>query len=148
VGGTLWAIALAASVLCILWRSNVLWLVNAIAFLFFIGIVLHPVVSIVDQERQLPLRELAKTAVAERKANEELIMIGFRKPSLVFYTQHHVEYIEDPKQLQPFLKQSQQTTPLIITTPKLLAQSKLPFHRYTTLKQSSVYTLVHLEKQP
>jgi 4-amino-4-deoxy-L-arabinose transferase-like glycosyltransferase len=148
MGGTLWAIALAASVLCILWRSNGLWLVNAIAFLLFIGIVLHPTVSIVDRERQLPLRELAKTAVAERKANEELIMIGFRKPSLVFYTQKHVEYIENPKQLQPYLNQSKLKTPLIITTPTLLDRTGLLPDRYQTLNQSSVYTLVHLKNKP
>jgi 4-amino-4-deoxy-L-arabinose transferase-like glycosyltransferase len=147
-GGTLWAIALAVSVLCILWRNNGLWLVNAIAFLLFIGVVLHPAVSIVDRERQLPLRELAKTAVAERKANEELIMIGFRKPSLVFYTQKHVEYIEDPKQLQSYLNQSRLKTPLIITTPTLLNRAGLLPDRYKILDQSSVYTLVHLEKQP
>jgi hypothetical protein len=122
--------------------------VNAIAFLLFIGIVLHPAVSIVDRERQLPLRELAKTAVAERKANEELIMIGFRKPSLVFYTQKHVEYIEDPKQLQPYLNQSKLKTPLIITTPTLLNRTGLLPDRYQTLNQSSVYTLVHLKNKP
>jgi 4-amino-4-deoxy-L-arabinose transferase-like glycosyltransferase len=148
MGGTLWAITLTASILCILWRSNVLWLVNAIAFLLFIGVVLHPAVSIVDQERQLPLRELAKTAVAERKANEELIMIGFRKPSLVFYTQKHVEYIEDPKQLQPHLNHSKLKTPLIITTPTLLDRTGLLPDRYKTLNQSSVYTLVQLKNKP
>lgn len=147
MGGTLWAIALIVSLLCILWRSNVLWLVNVIAFLLFIGVVLHPAVSIVDQARQWPLRELAKTAVMERKDNEELIMIGFRKPSLVFYTQRHVEYLADPKQLQPYLTQSKQTTPLIITTPQLLAQTGLPPNRYKLLNQSSVYTLVHLKPQ-
>jgi 4-amino-4-deoxy-L-arabinose transferase-like glycosyltransferase len=148
VGGTLWAIALVASILCILRRSNGLWLVNAIAFLFFIGVVLHPAVSIADRERQLPLRELAQTAVAERKANEELIMIGFRKPSLVFYTQKHVEYIEDPKQLQPYLKQSKLRTPFIITTPALLERTGLLPDRYQTLRQSSVYTLVQLKNKP
>jgi 4-amino-4-deoxy-L-arabinose transferase-like glycosyltransferase len=143
-GGMLWAVAAVAAVLCILWRSNGLWLVNAIAFLLFLSLVLHPAVAIVDQTRQLPLRELAKAAVAAQKPPQEMIMIGFRKPSLVYYTQQHVEYLEKPTQLAPYLQKSTHSGPLVITTPQLLIQTALTPRQYETLGQSGVYILVRL----
>jgi 4-amino-4-deoxy-L-arabinose transferase-like glycosyltransferase len=150
-GGVLWAVAAVAAVLCILWRSNGLWLVNAIAFLLFITVVLHPAVAIVDQARQFPLRELAKAAVIAQQASiqkpsiqQPIIMIGFRKPSLVYYTQQHVEYIELPSQLASHLKKLPHPDPLVITTPKLLAETGLKPQQYQTLAQSDVYVLVNL----
>jgi 4-amino-4-deoxy-L-arabinose transferase-like glycosyltransferase len=157
-GGVLWAMAAVAAVLCILWHSNGLWLVNAIAFLLFISVVLHPTVAIVDQARQLPLRELAKATVAAQQSSPQklidqqpIIMIGFRKPSLVYYTQQHVEYIELPSQLASHLKASNlkelpSPEPLVITTPQLLADTGLKPQQYQTLAQSGVYLLVQLQR--
>lgn len=148
-GGVLWAVAAVAAVLCILWRSNGLWLVNAIAFLLFISVVLHPAVAIVDQARQLPLRELAKAAVAaqnpqQASIQQPMVMIGFRKPSLVYYTQQHVEYLELPSQLASYLQKSPHRNALIITTPKLLSDTALTPQQYQLLVQSGVYVLVQL----
>jgi 4-amino-4-deoxy-L-arabinose transferase-like glycosyltransferase len=142
LGGIVWTIAAIVAVFCILMRKNVLWLVNAIAFLFFIMVFLHPAIAIVDQARQLPLRELAKAAVTAQRSNEEILMIGFRKPSLVFYTKQHVEYLEKPQQLEFYLKDSKAKDQLIITTPKLLSQTVLQPNQYATIAQSGVYTLV------
>jgi 4-amino-4-deoxy-L-arabinose transferase-like glycosyltransferase len=146
-GGVVWAIAAIAAVCCILLRRNVLWLVNAIAFLWFIIVFLHPAISIVDQARQLPLRKLSKAAVMIQKPKEEILMIGFRKPSLVFYTQQHVEYLEDPQKLKPYLQGSTASGQLIITTPKLLSQTHLQSNQYSTIEQSEPYTLIHLNQQ-
>jgi 4-amino-4-deoxy-L-arabinose transferase-like glycosyltransferase len=144
LGGVVWAIAAIAAVLCILMRRNALWLVNAIAFLWFITVFLHPAIAIVDQARQLPLRELAQAAVTAQKPKEEILMIGFRKPSLVFYAKQHVEYLEQPQQLESYLNRSTATGQLIITTPKLLSQTVLQPNHYTKLEQSGVYTLVRV----
>jgi 4-amino-4-deoxy-L-arabinose transferase-like glycosyltransferase len=146
LGGLVWAIAAIAAAFCVLMRRNGLWLVNAIAFLWFIIVFLHPAIAIVDQARQLPLRELAKAAVSAQKpkAKEEILMIGFRKPSLVFYTQQHVEYLEKPQQLESYLKNSTAPEPLIITTPELLSQTILRPNRYTTIAQLGVYTLIRI----
>ncbi len=148
LGGWLWAIAFIFAIACILWRTQMLWLVNAIVFLVFIGSILHPAVSIVDQERQLPLRELAKAAVAAQHNKEDLIMIGFPKPSLVFYTRQHVEYLEQPQELKSYLEKAGHPDPLIITTPKLLSQTGLQRNQYQTLKHSGVYTLVQFRTRP
>jgi 4-amino-4-deoxy-L-arabinose transferase-like glycosyltransferase len=143
-GGVLWAVAAGLAILCILLRSNGLWLVNAIAFLLFISIVLHPAVSIVDRARQLPLREMAIAAVAAHQPQQEIIMIGFRKPSLVYYTQQHVEYLEQPRELGVYLQKAARKDPLVITTPKLLADIALTPPQYQRLGQSGVYVLVRL----
>jgi hypothetical protein len=71
-------------------------------------------------------------------------MIGFRKPSLVYYTQQHVEYLEKPRELAGYLEQSVRKDPLVITTPKLIADTVLTPQQYQTLGQSGVYILVHL----
>jgi 4-amino-4-deoxy-L-arabinose transferase-like glycosyltransferase len=143
-GGMLWAIAAVLAILCVVWRSNGLWLVNAIAFLLFISIVLHPAVAIVDGARQLPLRKMAKAAVVAQQSQQEIIMIGFRKPSLVYYTQQHVEYLEKPRELGTYLQKAPRKDPLVITTPKLLADTALTPPQYQTLGQSGVYVLVRL----
>jgi 4-amino-4-deoxy-L-arabinose transferase-like glycosyltransferase len=148
-GGMLWAVAAGLAILCILWRRNGLWLVNAIAFLLFISMVLHPAVAIVDRVRQQPLREMAKAAVAaqthqQAHTQQPIIMIGFRKPSLVYYTQQHVEYLEKPRELGVYLERAVHKDPLIVTTPKLLADTTLTPQQYQTLGQSGVYVLVRL----
>jgi 4-amino-4-deoxy-L-arabinose transferase-like glycosyltransferase len=144
LGGSLWAIATGLSLLCILWRSNALWLVNAIAFLLFIVTFLHPAIAVTDQVRQQPLREMARYAVRAQKPGEAIIMIGFTKPSLVFYTQQHVEYLETPNQLQPYLAKAKAPSYLVITTPKLLAETNLKPRAYQELNKAGVYTLVRL----
>ncbi|HEY9826555.1 MAG TPA: glycosyltransferase family 39 protein, partial [Stenomitos sp.] len=145
-GGILWATATLVGVACVLKRSNALWLVNTVVMILFIGTVLHPAIAIVDEARQLPLRELAQVATTIKRPQEDLIMIGFRKPSLVYYAKTHVVYLEEPSQLQPFLEQSDHTEPLILTTPKLLGKTGLTSQDYQTLKQASVYTLVRLHE--
>jgi 4-amino-4-deoxy-L-arabinose transferase-like glycosyltransferase len=143
-GGLVLLSATAAAVLCILLRSRMLWLVNMIAFLLFIIVLLHPAVAIVDQTRQQPLRELAKAAMAVQKPREEILMIGFRKPSLVYYAQQHVTYLERPQQLSTYLSQTNASGQLIITTPKLLSETALKPQQYQKVQQSGVYTLVRL----
>jgi 4-amino-4-deoxy-L-arabinose transferase-like glycosyltransferase len=144
MGGSLWAIATILAILCILGRSNALWLVNAIAFLLFTITFLHPAIAITDQVRQQPLREMASHAIHVQKPGEAIVMIGFTKPSLVFYTQQHVEYLEKPDQLPPYLAQAQAPGYLLITTPNLLAEASLKPRTYQELRQAGVYTLVRL----
>ena len=61
-----------------------------------------PVATIADSQRQLPLRQLAETIQIEQQPDETIAMVGFMKPSLVFYTQEPVLYTYNPaaKKLQ------------------------------------------------
>lgn len=96
-GATVWGAAAAAGLLLLLARRvRWLWAVSAAAFAVFTITSVLPVAAIADSQRQLPLRQLAQTAVEQRQPDETLAMVGFMKPSLVFYTQQSVLYIYSP----------------------------------------------------
>ena len=59
---------------------------------FFHLLVLLPMFGLVDNLRQLPLRNVSRLLVASQKPNEALIMVGISKPSLHFYTRQVVLY--------------------------------------------------------
>ncbi len=148
LGGLLWFIAADCAILCILARSNALWWVNTAAVIVLFGAVLHPAVQIVDQARQAPLRAIAQDATAAQRPGEELVTGGFWKPSLVFYAQQPITFIEDPQKLVPYLAQSPAPGHLIITTPKLLNQSGLPTTHYERLGQQGIFELLREQRSP
>ena len=55
-------------------------------------IALVPMIQLGDRVRQLPVRQIAKQVVEQRRAGEPLAMIGVLKPSLHFYTGQVVVY--------------------------------------------------------
>ena len=83
-------IALLAAVLLRLQRG---WLLaQQLALTAFAVTALQPLVVLGDRVRQQPLRRIAAAAVAERRADEPLAMVGILKPSLHFYTDQVVIY--------------------------------------------------------
>jgi len=54
----------------------------------------HPFVTEIDRLRQQPLRELAETIAAIRQPDEPVVMLGFEKPSLVFYLRDGVTFLD------------------------------------------------------
>ena len=102
-GAIVWAIATLVGIgLLLLQRVRWIWGVSFMAFLVFTGVSILPVATIADSQRQLPLRQLAETIETLQQPNETIAMVGFMKPSLVFYTQQPVLYIYNPasEQLQ------------------------------------------------
>ncbi|MEM7794164.1 MAG: glycosyltransferase family 39 protein [Cyanobacteria bacterium P01_C01_bin.118] len=75
-------------------RVRWMWAVSFIAFLAFTAVSILPVATIANNQRQLPLRQLAQTI--RQQPDETLAMVGFMKPSLVFYTQRPVLYVYNP----------------------------------------------------
>jgi 4-amino-4-deoxy-L-arabinose transferase-like glycosyltransferase len=142
IGLWLWGVAAVLGVIAVLMRSHLLILINLIAFILFIALVLHPAIAIVDAERQLPLREMATAAVELRQPNEAIAMLGFRKPSLVFYTQQPVDYLETQAQLQSYQAEHRNQKYLLISTPKLMQKAGLTVEPVQVLKESGVYQLV------
>ncbi|MBE9065639.1 glycosyltransferase family 39 protein [Leptolyngbya cf. ectocarpi LEGE 11479] len=102
-GSLVWCLATLAS-LGLLLRRQVrwVWAVSAGAFALFTLVSILPVAAIADAQRQLPLRQLAETIQTEQQPDETLAMVGFMKPSLVFYTRRPVLYVYNPdsEQLQ------------------------------------------------
>ncbi len=60
--------------------------------LLFQMLVLVPMISLGDQVRQAPLRQVAKLLVSSKKPFEALAMVGTQKPSIHFYTGEVIIY--------------------------------------------------------
>lgn len=96
-GSIVWGLATLAGLGLLLARKvRWVWAVSFIAFVAFTAVSILPVAAIADSQRQLPLRQLAKTIQTEQQADETIAMVGFMKPSLVFYTQRPVLYVYNP----------------------------------------------------
>lgn len=106
LGGS--AIALAAVLLgSFLWlrhQTRWLWLVNIVAILALLLFTLMPAMILVDSQRQLPLRQLSQVVKQGVQPNERVIMVGYSKPSVVFYTQHRVMFEDDGEKVGKYLK--------------------------------------------
>lgn len=96
-GAFVWGAATLAGLGLLLVRQvRWVWTISFVAFLAFTLVSILPVAAIADSQRQLPLRQLAETIKTEQQPGETLAMVGFMKPSLVFYTQQPVVYVYNP----------------------------------------------------
>jgi 4-amino-4-deoxy-L-arabinose transferase-like glycosyltransferase len=127
------------------------WIVNLMALLALLSFTLMPAIFLFDAQRQLPLRQLAQMAVQDRKPGEALAMLGFRKPSIVFYTRQPVIFLGSARETISYLRTIgiQQPNPpaiLLLGTPGNLEATTLPPHQYQTIGQAGSYQLVRVSK--
>jgi 4-amino-4-deoxy-L-arabinose transferase-like glycosyltransferase len=81
------AVALAVLLLLVgpgRWRW--LWLPNLAGFLTLLALVIAPLAPLIDRERQLPLRQLARLASREAQTAEPLWVVGTKRYSILFYS--------------------------------------------------------------
>jgi len=122
------------------------WGINLLAMLLTFIYVLQPAVSLMDQARQLPLRDLAQLEKTVRKPGEALIMIGMEKTSVVFYTQHQVTFFDEKKNAIAHLKQQpQEESVLILSHPRKLNEIIEKVEQVTFLGQSGEYQLIRIK---
>ena len=117
-----------------------------LGFLLFLGVVMHPALLITDAERQLPLRQLAQTVIQVQNQQEPLLMVGFKKPSLVFYTRQSVTYLtpEYTATHLQMLANSGKSSALLVAAQKPLLQSQLRPSQYQELGKFGVYKLLRV----
>ena len=92
--------AIAIALLWLWGRFRWFWAANLLGFIGFIAVALFPFYSLMDQQRQRPMRELAAIAVEAQQPCDfkaippcsEMLNIGFNKPTLVFYSQRPVTH--------------------------------------------------------
>ncbi len=148
LGGAVWGLTTIAAIALVWRRSHWLWLANLLGFMAFIVLVVHPFVIVADVERQLPLRDIAQTVLRVKQPTEDLVMLGFKKPSLVFYTRQHVTYLTQPAAVIAYL----QTQPrdrvgaLIVAAERPLEKSGLQPNQYQEISQAGVYHLIRVAK--
>lgn len=150
-GAVVWGTISLASIGCLLLRKwRWLILINLIGFIAFISLVLQPTYTFVDRLRQLPLRELSQTVTEVQQPTEELWMLGFKKPSLVFYTQSPVKFFRDDDKIQDYYSQPNVTRPqtnsiLIIARDRELREDlDLQPQDYIELGDRGVYKLIRV----
>ncbi|MEG4504760.1 glycosyltransferase family 39 protein [Microcoleus sp. F6_B4] len=151
VGGTIWIIT-AVAIALLLWKRQQRWILvaNLIGLVAFIIFGLTPAYKAVDINRQLPLRQLAQVAVQQKLPGEEFIMVGFWKPSLVFYTQGPVTYYRSLTKAIDYLKESKNSTSpsiLLLGYPDKFVQLGLQPNQYQLLDSRGAYQLARVPRQ-
>ena len=150
LGGAIWIIA-AGAIALLLWKRQQRWIlaVNFIGLVAFIIFGLTPAYNLVDINRQLPLRQLAQVAVQQKLPGEEFMMIGFAKPSVVFYSHLPVTYYRLPKGAIDHIEASKnQTSPsiLVLGYPDKFVQFGLQPNEYQLLDSRGPYQLARVPR--
>ncbi|WP_445299639.1 ArnT family glycosyltransferase [Microcoleus sp. B4-C1] len=150
VGGTIWIIT-AVAIGLLLWKRQQRWILvaNFIGLVAFIIFGLTPAYKVVDINRQLPLRQLAQVAVQQKLPGEEFIMVGFWKPSLVFYTQGPVTYYRAVRRAIDYIKESKNPTSpsiLVLGYPEKFVELGLQPNQYQLLDSRGAYQLARVPR--
>jgi len=150
LAGIIWlAAAVIIAILLIRRRYLHLIVINLLAFTVFMIFVLTPTLFVYDQSRQLPLKELSQLAVQVQKPGEELIQVGFKKPSVAFYAQRQINYIEKNQEVADYIQnQAKSKSVLMITQPKKIPEIGLKPDEYQTLVEKTAYHLIRVEINP
>jgi 4-amino-4-deoxy-L-arabinose transferase-like glycosyltransferase len=150
LGGVIWilsAVAIAVSVTRR--RYKTVLIINIVGFAVFLAIVLTPALFLMDRERQLPLRELSEIVVQTQKPGEELVMVGFKKPTVVFYSRRAVTYKKITASAAQYLqdKAASKPTPstvLVLAQPKKFPEMGFKPTDYEDLGTRGAYQLVRI----
>ena len=108
-----------------------------------------PAYFLMDRVRQMPLRELSAIARAAEPPGEDLIAIGFKKPSVVFYTQRPVTYVRPTKEAVEHIDKlavriTQPFSVLILVPQKKLDNLGLQPPQYQDLGKAGAYQLIRV----
>ncbi|MCW5313897.1 glycosyltransferase [Nostoc sp. KVJ3] len=150
IGGVIWlvcAVLVAGFLLSRRW--NYVIGINLLGLVAFIIFVLTPASFFIDRERQLPLRELSAVILEAKQPNEELIMLGFKKPSVVFYSHIHVNYLGFPQEAIEHIKNQaakglKPPSVLLLAEQKRFLQMELQPDDYKSLSTKGAYNLVRI----
>jgi 4-amino-4-deoxy-L-arabinose transferase-like glycosyltransferase len=150
LGGMIWLLGAVAIAFSIARRD---WLpafgINLLTFMAFLIFVLTPTLSLMDSQRQLPLRQMAGAIVEYQKPREEIVMVGFKKPTVVFYSHRPVTYIRLNKEAEEYIRERRQQKPtagslLILTQPFRIPRMGLRPSEYQSLVTRGAYVLIRL----
>lgn len=101
------ALALIMVLLRFSGRLQWLWAPNALALASVLALVLPVLVPLVDRERQLPIRALAKLAGEQAKPEEPLLVVGYKRYSAVFYSGRPVLFVTSARKASRLVRQGE-----------------------------------------
>ncbi|WP_009633157.1 ArnT family glycosyltransferase [Synechocystis sp. PCC 7509] len=152
IGGAIWAVCGIGGATLLLSRQGQ-WLLklNIVAFIAFVIFVMMPAAFLMDEARQVPLKELSAIASSNHVANEELVMIGFKKPSVVFYSQLPVTYIKETNAGINYIDKllttkSASFSAMVLAQPKKLVKLETPAFNSQQLGEAGAYRLIRVTK--
>jgi 4-amino-4-deoxy-L-arabinose transferase-like glycosyltransferase len=149
LAATIWmGVAIVSLLLLLRRRAHRLWIVQLVGFVAFLVISLFPFAALVDAQRQQPLRQIAETITRVRRPRERLIMAGYRKPSLVFYTQSNFVFISEHDKVLPYLQRlkpnRRNRSVLLVVRRRKLEDTRLDPRQYQVISQSGVFQLLRV----
>lgn len=148
-GAIIWSITAIIVALLLKQKQQWRWLicVNLAGFFCFIIFVFEPTTFLLDQVRQLPLREISATLMKVHQPDEKILMLGFNKPSVVFYSQRQVQFLKNQSKVTTYLENNNlnSSTILIIGREKDFQKNNLQFQDYQILDQHGRYQLVRID---
>jgi 4-amino-4-deoxy-L-arabinose transferase-like glycosyltransferase len=106
-------LAIAAVAVVVLLRRDPatlrwLWIPNAAGLAAALALVLPVLVPLIDRERQLPIRQLARLAAEQAQAEEPLLVVGYKRYSVVFYSGRPVLFVGSARKARRLLEARQQ----------------------------------------
>jgi 4-amino-4-deoxy-L-arabinose transferase-like glycosyltransferase len=72
-----------------------LWVPSLGGFLAILALVVAPLGPLLDRERQLPLRQMARVAQAQARPDEPLFIVGTKRYSILFYGEPEAIFVSD-----------------------------------------------------
>lgn len=147
LGGIIW-LAAAVIIAIFLIRRRYLHLIciNLLAFSAFMVLVLTPAIFVSDASRQLPLKQLSQLAARVQQPGEEIVMVGFKKPSVAFYSQRKINYIKTNAQAADYIQnQVKSDSILILAEPKKFPEMGLEPSEYEKLDAKQAYGLIRVK---
>ncbi|MEA5553821.1 glycosyltransferase family 39 protein [Anabaena cylindrica UHCC 0172] len=153
LGGIIWLVsAIIIAALILNYHLRPIIAINLIGFVAFLSMVLMPTLFVMDQQRQLPLRELSAIAVQEKQPNEELVMVGFKKPTVTFYSHTTVNYLKFSQEALGYIQNqtSAKVKPpslLLLTEHKKLIEMNFQPDDYKNIATKGAYNLIRIPLQ-
>jgi len=141
-------LAIASLILLLRRQGRWIWSVQLISLLALLLLILLPSAALVDVQRQLPLRQIANTILQVRQPGERLLMVGYSKPSLVFYTQNPFTFIAEHDEVIPTLQRLKRNrkrrSVLLVVRARKIKDTHLSPNQYQLISQSGVFQLVRI----
>ncbi len=152
--GAIFCLQAAAAVFILMRRHQQrwLWAPNLIGFVALFLFTLLPIIQLMDIHRQAPLRQIAATSAQVRQADEDFIMVGFEKPTVVFYSDQAMLFFRRSRSALRYIETYSLPKPtpetvLILTYPDELDDLGLEPSIVSILDQAGAYVLVRVNKE-
>ena len=150
-GAIIWGVAAIACLWLLKRRQNWRWIiaVNIVGFLLFFMVFGYPGYALMDQTRQLPLRQLSAVVKQVKQPEEKIMMVGFKKSSVTFYSRQSVGYFWslNPEAIAFLETIPKSSTLLLIGEIDQITSSGLDIEDYQIISQKAPYQLIRLKRE-